>query len=166
MFDPNMPRWIMASCRQWFETNKGDTDLKIFYEYTRHKDITQGETRPEIPRYAEFRLNGPDYRKISGNEESYTIEINVLLSQTLIEGQADLMDQLAGLLTPCFTTCIPVYKYGVNMNPDNDGSLIGGLMLADEKDGQVNFYRFGQANPDTLFTQAALEAGYRMNLKF
>jgi hypothetical protein len=163
--DPNMPRWIMASCRQWFETNKLN-GISIFYEYTRHKNIDQNETVHQLPQYAEFRLNGPDYKRLSGNEETYSIEINVLLSQDLIEGQADTMEYLISYLMPCFTSCIPVYRYGDPLlDAANDNSLIGGLLITDEKDGQVNIYRFGQANPDTLFSQTALEVGYRMHIQ-
>jgi hypothetical protein len=164
VFDPNMSRWIMASCRTWFETNK-QNNIPIFYEYTRHKNITQNETKHEIPQYAEFRLNGPDYRQISANEVWYNIEINVLCSQTLIEGQADVMEMLIGSIYPAFTTCIPVYRYGDPiLNALNDSSFVGPLMINDEKDGQVNVYRFGQANPDTLFSQTSLEGGYRLKL--
>lgn len=164
MFDPNMSRWIMASCRNWFETNKLNA-IPIYYEYTRHKNITQNETKREVPQYAEFRLNGPDYKQVTANEVWYSVELNLLCSQSLVEGQADLIEKLLGSIYVCFTTCIPIYRYGdITLDAKNDSSFVGPLMIADEKDGQVNIYRFGQANPDTLFSQTALEAGYRLKL--
>ena len=164
VFDPNMSRWIMASCRVWFETNKLN-NVPIFYEYTRHKNITQNNTVVPASQYAELRLDGPYYRQITANEAWYNVDINVLCTQDLKEGQADLIESLISSIYVCFPICIPVYRYGDPLaNVLNDSSFIDGMRRTDERDGEVNVQRFGQANPDTLLSQVSIEAGYRLKL--
>ena len=159
--NPKMNRWIMASCRTWFDTKKLG-DLTVFWEYSRHKQIQQ--QKQELQSYAEFRLNGPDYRRVSGNEEWYDVTINVLLTQNLNEGDSEAMEFLIGQVVPCFTNSIPVYKYGKIDDPENDESLIGCLQTIKGRDGEIEISRFGQANPDTLLTQTSIESEYRLKL--
>ena len=168
-YDPNMSRWIMASFRTWFDATKLN-EIPIFYEYTRHKNITQNETMPEAQQYAEFRLNGPFYSKVTAIEEYYDVMLNVIVTQDLNEGKADEMDMLIGSIQVCFTDCIPIYRYGIvdlsgpNGSNINDSSLVGGMLIHDDKMGSVEVLRFGQANPDTLLSQTSIEANYRMKL--
>ncbi len=155
-YNLNMNRWIMASCRTWFENNK-QNNIKIFYEYFKHKDVTEQQ-------YAEFRLNGPDYQLITKSEGRYDVDINLLVTQVLNDGNTDEIELLIGSIAVCFAECIPVYKYGSIDNLVNDGSLIGNLVRVNEKNGEVNVSRFGQANPDTLISQASIDSRYTMRL--
>ena len=163
MQDPNMPRWIMASCRTWFNAHV-QNGVKIFWEYTRHKDVTDKKTGQAIKRYAEFRLNGPFYTLKTSNECWYDVDINVLLTQNLTQGASDEIEDLIGSLFVCFTQSIPIYRFGPADNVINDSSQIGCLMRMNERGGEVDVSRFGQANPDTLVTQASIEAMYRLKL--
>lgn len=162
-YDPNMNRWIMASCRTWFENNKLN-DIKIFYEYTKHKDIDDHTTKYEIQQYGEFRMDGPDYKQITKNEQWYDVIINVLVTQTLNEGNSDEVELLIGSIAVCFAECIPVFRYGSSDNILNDNTQIGVLKRVNQKSGEVNVARFGQANPDTQITQASIESNYRLKL--
>ena len=163
-FDPNISRWLLASCRAWFDSHRLN-NATLFYEYTRHKQLENPTTGLVIQQYGEFRLNGPDHRKVTHNEEWYDIVINVLCTQDLNEGQSDEIDEFIGNIYVCFTECIPVYRYGDSSNLLNDNTYIGFLKRTDEKNGQVNLSRFGQANPDSLLTQVSIEASYRMKLQ-
>jgi hypothetical protein len=98
-FDTNMSRWMMASCRTWFDAKRLNNAL-IFYEYTRHKQLVDSTTGITAQQYAEFRFNGPDYRKVTSNEEWYFVQLNLMCTQDLNEGDSDQMDEFIGNIYP------------------------------------------------------------------
>lgn len=158
--DPNMPRWLMASVRVHFAELIGATDVLI-YEHTGPKDYLDMNGRP-VKGYAELRVTGPYYRAMSLSEGWYDIDINVLCSIPLKMTNADEIERLIGLYYSLMTPTIGVFKYG--NGPDDDGSQIGCLELLPQREGDVKVSRFGQANPDTQFIQATVEAQYRLKL--
>jgi len=157
--DPNIVRWIVASCRTFFNTRKGNYPL--FFENTGPKKLQDAQGNP-IASYAEFRVNGPYYRKITTTEEFYDVELNVLCHTGINNTDSDEIERMLGTYFSAFAPTIPILRYGNGLSDDQ--SQIGCLMLYGEKGDQIRVSRFGQANPDTKLAQGSIDGSYRMRL--
>lgn len=156
MIDPNLSRWIWASCSKFFDDRKGD--LTIFFE---------GDDRDtaKLKDFIEFRMDGPRSRTISHNYTRHDVFINILVQSTMDSMDTHRFWRTVGLVQALFVPCIPVYKYGDG--PDDDPSVMVGVLQI-RNDGfngeQLKVSAFGQVDPTVRVQQATIEANYRMNL--
>lgn len=156
-----MVRWIVASCRKYFDSNRGDVPL--FYENTGPKRMLDSSGKP-LKSYAEFRIDGPYYRRLSAYETYYDIDLNVLCHTGIDTLYSDEIERMLGIFAVAFTEAIPVYKYGRDVMGVDDSSRVGCLIRLDGKNEAVRVSRFGQANPDTPLAQASVDGTYRMKM--
>lgn len=157
--DSNLPRWVAASCAKHFDVYKGSTFLH--FEGTGPRPIPYQD--PQLKFWAEFRLDGPYLTPCTKNEEIYKIEINVLLCSLVEDQYAYRIQELMGQFGDAFTPCISVFRYGIQ--PQDDGSLVGFLLLDTKNGDRVNFSNFSQIGPNTLLKQGSIEGHYWMHLR-
>lgn len=151
----DLPRWIMASARDFFKEN---SHFPLFFEHTGDKTL-----KGPITKYAEFRLDGPFATKVTKNETYYDIEINILCIATLNESYADDLEEVLGDFMSIFAIgWFHVFRYGDH--DVDDQSKVGCMILSTGKHEEIRVSRFGQANPDTRVLQASVEAHYQMRL--
>lgn len=145
----------MASCRVFFNDRR--QGIPLYFMYTGPKPLSGEKT------YAEFRLDGPYTRKVSGSEKWYDIEINVLSTTHVEVSKTDDIEDINGIWLAAFEDAIPVYKFG--NRPGDDKSFIGCLVLQQQAGKAVHLNRFGQSNPDTRMIQTSVEGHYRMKAR-
>jgi hypothetical protein len=158
--DPNMVRWIVASCRVFFAARRGSYSL--FFENIGPKDLKDIHGQ-SIPLYGQFRIDGPYIHTPTKNEIWYDVEINILCQSVIDNRDSDLIEQMIGTFAAAYEYAIPVMKYGDNEGDDSTVQ-IGCLIQLLEKGEQIRVNRFGQANPDTKLAQASIDGSYRMRL--
>lgn len=159
--NPNMVRWITASCRSHFNDRK--MDIPLFFPNVGSKRL-QDELGKPISLYAEFRVDGPYYQKMNAKEERYDVDLNVLCQAGINTGDSERILYALGIFSAAFTDVIPVFRFGRDTDGVDDQSLIGCLIRNDEKNEAVRVSQFGQANPDTQLAQASVDGSYRMRL--
>ena len=157
--DPNLPRWITASCAKHFDAFKGSVFLHFEGSGPRPTPITY----PDLKFWAEFRCDGPYTVPCTRNEELYNVELNVLLCSVVEDTYAYRIQELMGIFGVAFTSTISVYRYGDN--PQDDQSFVGCLQLLTTNSERVNFSNFSQIGPNTLLKQGSIEGHYRMHLR-
>lgn len=158
MVDPNIVRWLVASCRAYFKSRQGIYPL--FFENTGPKNLIDSNGQP-INSYGEFRIEGPYIRYVTTNETWYEVELNILCHTGINAANSDEIERMVGLYAAAFANSIPVMKFG-NSEGDDRTVQVGCLILLDNKGEQVRVSRFGQANPDTKLSQASIDGTYRM----
>jgi hypothetical protein len=134
-------RWIFSSVAQYFNAAKGD--LQIL-----HIQHTPRNFGDEVER-GEFRLTGPDSRRISKKSYKIKIMINILLT-TPIGPNTHRIHQLTGRFGKSAKGPIIVKKYG------NGEAEVACLTLVDN----VDIQDFGQLDPAVKITQSTVEASY------
>lgn len=152
-FQSNLPRWVTASCAQFFKLRIGD-QANLFLE-------GQERRTEALSQWLEFRLDGPYVVELSQNYFKVNIEINMLCV-----AQIDLTDfykihKLAGIALDCFVA-IPIYKYGDG--PDDDQSLIDCMIITRSTDQReaIRVSHFGRVNPDQKILQSSVEGHYHL----
>lgn len=155
----DMPRWIMASCRVFFDQRRGRWPM--FFMHTAQKDLKK-DSGQAITSYFEFRLDGPYIQQLTANETRYTIEINILCIANVDPKFSDQMEMMLGQMAAAFAPVIPFFRFGDQ--PQDTRTQIGCLVLLQEKNDSVIISRFNQANPATEIIQASVEGHYEFRL--
>jgi hypothetical protein len=154
--NPNLPRWIAASCADHFDTYKGTCFLH--FEGTGPRPVDTGRKY-----WAEFRLDGPYRGSGTAHEENYTVEINVLLCAVIEDNYAYRIQDLQGQFAEAFTNCIPIYRYG--NGPQDDDSLVGEMNLVTTQGERVMISNFSMIGPNTQLKQGSIEGHYSLRLR-
>ncbi len=152
--DPNLPRWMEASCRAWFDALR--QGIPLYFEHTGLRPVQDDKS------YAEFRFDGPYSVSPSKGTTHHYAEINILCTTYVDRADADTISRLTGVFHSAFRNCIPVYRYGDG--PYDDQTYVGAMMISDERGEKVRTSYFGQVNPDTNVIQATVEGHYKMTL--
>jgi hypothetical protein len=155
--NPDMVRWIMASCRSFFYERRNG--IPLFFENTGPKTLLDAAGNP-TKTYGEFRLEGPYFRQVNAVEQQYDIVINILVHTGINVTDSDEIERALGSFASIYQSVIPVYRYGNGIGDDQ--TFVGCLQLLVTKGDEVKVSRFGQANPDTRLAQASIDGNYRM----
>ena len=151
----DLPRWIMSSCRTYFDQRRGRWPM--YFMHQAQKDLKKGHGQAVVS-YFEFRLDGPYIQTMTSNETKYTIEINILCISNVDNKFTDEMEMMLGQMASAFGPVIPFYRFGDQ--PQDTRTQVGCLLLLQEKNESVIISRFNQANPATEIIQASVEGHY------
>lgn len=154
MNNPNWQRWIFASASKYFQ---GIADA---YPVQMHIEGVE-RTISDEEKWIEFRMDGPAVTEYSRNYYQLDVEINILWSVHMNSQDFHETKKLSGALVEAMTN-ICIYKYGDGV--DDDDSLLGSLVLRQDKYHPIRVNEFGQVRADTHLVQGAVEASYRMIL--
>ncbi len=155
---PNLEQWIFLSAVEFFRQRiEIDAELKYFVE---------GEHRSTDKdlEYVEFRMDGPSSEEVSKNYWFHNVEINLAISVIKNE-DIGRIHKIGGQVKAGFNKEIPVFKYGKDTDPENNGSLIGCLQLrTDFRERAIVLAHFGQLDPNLNILQATVEGHFRLTL--
>lgn len=144
----NLPRWILASASKYFSDVAIANNLHYFVEGTTR------ETE-EYQKSIEFRMDGPDFTRLSKDYYRIDVNINILWSYNQDDEDFHETERIKGILIDAMTD-LCVYKYGDGPNDDN--SLIGTLQLKQA----VKANNFGLIQQNTRLIQGTVEGSYSM----
>lgn len=144
-------RWIYASMLQHFSDELNADGINLFIEGTDRDPTALGEE------YAEYRMDGPRFRLLQGNEYRVWTSVNILFSVAMNDDDFHRKHKIAGCIAEAFKTTIPLYKYGDG--EEDDSSQFGCMVLEDRPRGvQVN--HFGQIEEELRLEQGTVEGHY------
>lgn len=155
--NPDMVRWIVASCRYFF--NERRNSIPLFFENTGPKTLLDSQGYP-TKTYAEFRIEGPYFKQNNAVEVQYDVIINILVHTGINVIDSDEIERALGLFASIYVNAIPVFRYGNRLGDDQ--TYVGCLQTLVTKGDEVRVSRFGQANPDTRLAQASIDGSFRM----
>ncbi len=156
--DPNWPRWIISSAAKHCSQVADTLSLPILVEGIEMR------SPPFMDRdRAEFRMNGPQVKKISHNYYQLVVGINILLTFTMT-GKKNMFDpdDWAGAFQSALGEKIEVFRYG--SLPVDDDSLVGCLVPRSNKGDSVKVWHFGQIGRTEEIRQIAVDAMFYMDL--
>lgn len=147
----NWNRWVYASCADYFETNKGSYNLCLDNDRVNKNDFDL---------WVDLAVVGPSVEELSRNY--YRLDVTIMLVLTEIPNDQDAyrLRQMVGYFASLFGT-IPIYRYGLTDDVENNDSLLGCLQL----NGKVEVNNFGEPSPDTKLMQATVRGNFRMYLE-
>jgi hypothetical protein len=148
--NPNWTRWIKASVFSHLETEllAAIPGLQVLIEP--EPGIDHGSNQ----QWVELRMDGPDYDVYPSREWGVEVEINVLMSRLIGDGNIYTLDTLKGAVQEAMSGTINITKRGDGAQ--DDGSHVACLRLSDL------FTRdFGRVGPSHEMHQATTECdGY------
>ena len=149
-------RWIYASIAGHFDDNKDSR--KLFVE-SEDRDTNKNQE------WLELRIDGPLRKEVSKGCFWYNMEINILASRSMDEGNYHDVLRLMGVAEAAFVNKISVFKLGTDTTGVDDQSFIGCLVLQqDQREAVISSY-FGQIDPEKRLLQGTVEGHYRMELQ-
>jgi hypothetical protein len=151
-----LPLWVFASaCKHFIDTID---DIPVYVE-------GQERNTTDLSDWCELRIDGPWIRDVSNSVIVVTAEINVLIGTAIDSTNLYKESVNHTKIVPAFTDFC-VYKYGPSDNAENDGSLIGTLILQPirEMSERLEIARFGQIDPAVRLLQSTIEGHFRMTL--
>lgn len=154
MNNPNWQRWIFASASKYFQGIADAYPVQMHIEGT-ERMISDDQS------WIEFRMDGPMIIEQSHNYYQLDVEINILWSAHMNSQDFHETKKLVGALIKAMTK-ICIYKYGTGA--DDDDSLLGILVLRQDKYHSIRVNDFGQVRADTHLVQGVVEASYQMFL--
>ena len=150
-----LPLWVFASACKHF------TDSIIVIE----THIEGQERNIDGSDWCEIRIDGPWLSDVSKDVCIVTCEVNVLVA-TVIDPVNLYRESLNHTkVVPAFSDFC-VYKYGPATDINNDGTMIGKMLLqpAYNPNDRVEISRFGQIHPSVQLLQSTIEGHYTMTL--
>jgi len=154
MSNPNWQRWIYASVSKYFKT------VADAYPIVMHVEGAE-RTSSEESKWMEFRMDGPSVTELSHNCFRLNVEINILWAVHMSSRNFHEEQRLSGALVEAMTD-ICIYKYGDGV--DDDDSLLGTLVLIQDKNHPIRVNNFGQVRADSHLVQGTVESSYQMHL--
>ena len=150
----NIHRWMYASIAGHFDDNKDSR--KLFVE-------SEDRNTNEVQEWLELRVDGPLRKEVSKGCFEYHMEINILASRSMDEGNYHDVLRLMGVAQAAFVNNISVFKHGTQV--EDDDSFVGCLVLKqDQREAVISSY-FGQVDPEKRLLQGTVEGHYRMELQ-
>ena len=147
----NWNRWVYASCVDYFESNKGDYNLCIDNDRV---------DKNEYSLWADLAIIGATISKLTYTTCRLNVTIMLVLTDIPNDQDAYRLRQMTGYFSTLMEM-IPIYRYGLTAEPENDDTLLGCLQL----DGPIEINNFGEPSPDTKLMQATVRANFRMYLE-
>jgi len=139
------PRWVKSSIAKHFQTSL-PSEVKL---------VVEGESdHPDVTRY-ELRIDGPNISETTKGRFTLTVYINLLVQVEMTQSDLYAFDRILGEGLPCFTTSIPIYKYGSGV--DDNGELLGCF----DQITSVITERYDQESPKGLQC-GTIEASYNL----
>lgn len=159
----NWIRWIKASFATHFQTTL-EPRLKVYFEGNDHVNA-QGEYVTTLPKWVEFRLDGPYWKELSHNYYQLKVEINILLSVRPANLQKDFYEseRCQGIINAAFVRNLSMIRLGDGT--DDDNQTFGCMSLITEGREPVVTSNFGLLAPDVELIQSTVEGHYYMCLK-
>lgn len=151
MHNPNWPRWVHASLSKHFETIITAGNLPIFFEGDDRRTRTLRD-------YCEYRNDGPRIRELSNNYYRLFAPVNILVVSGMNDVDVHRIQRSIGLVTSAFTKTINVFRFGDGV--DDDGSLLGCMVLIQDRRNDLKINHFGQIDETTRLQQASVEGHY------
>lgn len=141
--------WCNASIADHFSTKLGEKHLHV-EGFVRETD--------SLTEWFELRITGPQGTIITYNQSKmlFTVDLGIVI----VNGENGYaLQSLIGLGLAAFTNNIPVYRYGPEDDPANDGSYVGELKLTP---GTVETTNFDVSPFHPNMRQANLDGTYRL----
>jgi len=157
--DENLARWIFQSIASHFVSTANGISLPYFVEGIDERSVE--DMRAD---HVELRVTGPTIKEVSNGYYNIDVIINFLFTKQMDIGGADAFDliQWSGVFANEMLGQVPIYKKG--SNPQDDGSLVGCLIIKKDRNEAVRVYHFGQVNKDIRVRQSEVDAVYGMTL--
>lgn len=159
-YNANWPRWIQASVAKYF---KAEADSHGYVSLCEELEERTTEFQ-ESPNRVEIRLDGPRVREASANYYILEVFVNILVMShmdTVVEN-AYTGTIMAGHLAAAAANPIPVFRFGNGV--EDDGALIGCLVLGRGRDSGVKLFHFGEINKEDRLRQLSIDVAYEMEL--
>ena len=147
----NWPRWIFASLTKWFDDHRDGVEM-----YVEGDDANLSA----LADYIEFRFNGPMMEESSKGWWRIDVIINILVVSKRNDRSLHTLPTNLGKVAAAFTTNIPIYKFGNNVD-DNRTELLGCMTLFDS----IEITQLGQVEPNVKELQAMVQGHYRMHIE-
>lgn len=153
----NWSRWIHASVGDYFTNHFGAESLPLFIE-GQHRDTN------DLQHFAELRIDGPRLTEVSKDCWLFRVEVNILLTSNMNDGNYHTIQQNVGIAQSGFVN-IDVFRYG-NFSAEDDDSFLGCLRLIQDRTSRsfLEANQFGQIDIKTHILQATVEGHYKMLL--
>lgn len=146
MANKDWDRWIFASMSTEF-VDEFSANYETFIEGT-HRGL------PSNTELLEYRMDGPQRRKIGRGQYVLDIEINILVRSYMDDKDFHKMRKHAGEVATWLGKDFCIYRYG-----DGD-TLLGTLQLKNN----VRVLHFGQIDPKYQVEEATVQAAFEMHL--
>lgn len=150
-YNPNWPRWIMASAARHFKTCNTNYFVEGFERDTNGKS-----------EWVEFRLDGPYIKETNKGQWTLNIEINLMVVVNASPKKVYRIEEIKGDVISLFLDCLDIYKLG-ETEPD-DQTLLGCMKLIQRGRDRVIATNFGVVKPDIRQMQSSIEGHYQMHL--
>jgi len=155
MANQDWDRWIFATMSLDFNT-AFTGNYEIFIEGT-HKGT------PNNTEYLEFRMDGPQRRKVSRGSYILYVEINILVRSYMDDKDFHKMRKNAGQVATWLENNFCIYRYGDGVRDDD--TLLGTLQLINRGPKEnVRVLHFGQIDPKVPIEEATVQAAFEIHL--
>lgn len=155
MANQDWDRWIFATMSYVFNTAFTGS-YEIFIEGT-HKGV------PSNTEYLEFRMDGPQRRKVSRGNYILYVEINILVRSYMDDTDFHKMRKSAGKVATWLENNFCIYRYGDGGRDDD--TLLGTLQLINRGPKEnVRVLHFGQIDPKVPIEEATVQAAFEIHL--
>jgi hypothetical protein len=155
MINPNWDRWVWASVTDFMDKQKGQ--FYLFIEGLSR--VVDGKKA-----FIEFRMNGPNIYEYSNNLFYLDIVVNFCVQQATDSYDAHAFMRAFGWAKSMAQPCIPIFKYGQELQDDQSQLGIMQLQCSSKVDF-VKGLQLGQVDPVMKLMQGTIEASYRMQLR-
>lgn len=153
----NLPRWMFTSLSEHFRTVTGTIPALTYY--------VEGVDEPEAGDFqndtAIFKMNGPIAHQGSSNDEWYSIEIMVLLTDIiqLTGDNAYSIYEWAGIFQgSMLNDVIQIFRYGTGV--EDDDTLVGCLQPDPSVNNNVRVVSYGQVDKDLRIKQVSINGRF------
>lgn len=154
MYDPNLPRWITASIREYLTLANNAANIANGTNYPLYFNNSKGDKV-----WAELRLDGPRIENYEFSSWKIDVTIDILIT-AFIGGDDLLMPKLTGIYGSALDSDICCYKYG-NL-PQDDGSIFGRLQMYPSRERKIDIINWGVIAADSHFKRSTVEGNYTM----
>ena len=150
-----LPRWIKASVYKHFDDRKQGVPLFL-----------EGDKRStnEKQAYAELRMDGPFFKKLTAIEWNVYIEVNVLVQTIRKREKLYTNSTNSGIIAEAFTDHIDIYRYGGELVDDE--SFVGCLNLNMDGKRPLTIRDVGESRPTEPLNQTQVEGHYSNEFEF
>lgn len=149
----NLPRWIYASASKAISSN-ADSAITFF-------EGTDKDTEPQEG--AEFRFDGPRLTEWSKGYFEVWVSINILVQTAMNDEDFHQKYRVIGKIINALRQSFSVFRFGDGV--DDDDTLVGCMMLIQDKNNRLQVNHFGQISPSLRLEHATVEAHYHMFLQ-
>jgi hypothetical protein len=136
----------------------------VYFEGNDHVDA-QGNYITQLPKWTEFRLDGPYWWKLSHNYFKLKVEVNILISiRPKAQGEDFYsLERAQGIVNTAFVRNLGMIRLGDG--PLDNNQNFGCMSLITEGREPVTTSNFGLIEPDVELIQSTVEGHYYMCLK-